>query len=394
MKTCLKFAAVAAIATTAWMPSASAEILAMVNYESKPADSLKSLKNAVAGQERQEGLAIIDVDPDSPNFGKILIDIPLPNDLVSHHLFYNRDMSKLYLTALGQPALHVIDMAQNPYRLKRIDTPGCLVQENIIFSADNKTWWVSCMGSDTVTQGNAETDEVIKNIALPQKYPHGITVHDGIDRLLTTSTVRASDLGDPGETILAIEASSGTPLDTYKVTNKESPSGEAPVEVLFVPGTSPAVAYVTNMFGGSLWTATWNKETGGFDTAEAAVYNPDEHGVPLEIYFNDDVSRLYVTTAKPGALHIYDISDDPAKPKHLKTIAIAEGSHHVAFTKDFKYGFVQNTLLNLPGMSDGEITVVDLEKQEVVARINTLKDAGFNPNSIVLLPEWNHLAGH
>ena len=26
--------------------------------------------------------------------------------------------------------------------------------------------------------------------------------------------------------------------------------------------------------------------------------------------------------------------------------------------------------------------------------LDTLKDAGFNPNSIVLLPEWNHLAGH
>ena len=45
-------------------------------------------------------------------------------------------------------------------------------------------------------------------------------------------------------------------------------------------------------------------------------------------------------------------------------------------------------------MSDGEITVIDLEKEEVVARIDTLKNMGLNPNLIVLLPEWNDPAGH
>ena len=58
------------------------------------------------------------------------------------------------------------------------------------------------------------------------------------------------------------------------------------------------------------------------------------------------------------------------------------------------YGFVQNALLNLPGMSDGSITVIDLEKGDVVARVETLKDTGNNPNSIVLMPKWNNLAGH
>lgn len=387
-------AALALFAGIAMAGSAHAEILAMLNYESKPADSLKSLKNVVAPQERREGIAIIDVDPNSPNFGKWLVDIPLPNDLIAHHLFYNRDMSKLYLTALGQPALHVIDMAQNPYRLKRIDTPGCLVQENIIFSADNKTWWVSCMGSDTVVEGNAGTDSVIRNISTPAPYPHGITVHDGIDVLLLSNTVRATDLGDPGEVISAIKASTGEALGTYKVSDKPSPSGEAPVEVLFVPGSNPPVAYVTNMFGGTLWSATWNAEAGDFEVAQLYDFAAEEAGVPLEMYFNDAVDRLYVTTAKPGKLHIFDISAGPDAPKHVKTLPAGEGAHHVAITKDEKLAFVQNALLNLPGMSEGTITVIDLEKQEVVANVETLKDMGLNPNSIVLLPEWNSLAGH
>ncbi|MGR3716532.1 MAG: YncE family protein [Thermohalobaculum sp.] len=78
----------------------------------------------------------------------------------------------------------------------------------------------------------------------------------------------------------------------------------------------------------------------------------------------------------------------------LKTIATGEGAHHVAFTKDGKYAFVQNSFLNLPGMADGLITVIDLAKGEAIASMDTLKNAGFNPNLIVLLPEWNAEAGY
>ena len=81
--------------------TASAHILAMVNYESKTEAGLRAhgIKNH---GKRKEGLAVIDVDPESWTFGKIVVDISLPPNLVGHHIFYNRDMSKLYLTALGQ----------------------------------------------------------------------------------------------------------------------------------------------------------------------------------------------------------------------------------------------------------------------------------------------------
>ena len=57
-------------------------------------------------------------------------------------------------------------------------------------------------------------------------------------------------------------------------------------------------------------------------------------------------------------------------------------------------GWVQNSLINLPGMSDGSITVVDLKQNKVIASIDALKNDGLNANCIVLLPKWNHLAGH
>jgi DNA-binding beta-propeller fold protein YncE len=373
---------------------ADAEVLALLNYESKSADALKAYKSPVPGQTRQEGIAVVDVNPASANYGKTVETIPLPSDLVAHHIFYNRDSSKAYVTALGKSELRVIDMSKRPFDAKVIAVPDCAVGEDVVFSEDNKTWYLTCMGSGKLIIGDALTDRPTKTIDLPRPYPHGIAVHNGIDRLLVTDTVRATDLKDAGESITVLEASTGNVLGTHKVSNKPSPSGEAPVEILFVPGSNPPVAYVTNMFGGTLWTASWNPQKRDFDVAQVFDFAPVKAGVPLEMYFNEKADRLYVTTAKPGHLHVFDISKNPGRPELLKSIPAAEGAHHVAFTKDGRFAYVQNSLLNLPGMSDGSITVVDLAKAEAVGSINSLKDSGFNPNSIVLLPQWNHLAGH
>lgn len=375
-------------------PFASAEILAMVNYETKSADSLKSLKSPIGPVARKEGIAIIDVDPKSKNYGKIMKDIALPPDLVAHHIFYNHDMSKAYITALGKTELRVMDMKAKDYPITVVNVPSCSVGENIVFSEDHKKWFLSCMGSQTMVVGDAKTDQPISSIKVAAPYPHGIATHAGIDRTLLTSTVRASDLGDAGEVISAVETSTGKVLGTYKMSNKPSPSGEAPVEVVFVPGSKPAMAYVTNMFGGTLWTMTWSPEKKDFNVAQVHDFAAQKAGVPLEIYFNKNASRMYVTTAKPGQMHIFDIAGKPGQPKLLKSIATAEGAHHVAFTKDGKYAFVQNTLLNLPGMSDGAITVIDLKTETVVSSMDTLKNMGMNPNSMVLLPKWNDLMGH
>jgi len=356
-----------------------AEILAMLNYETKPEQLA-----------RKEGLAVIDVDPKSPTFGKILMDIPLPPDLVAHHIYFNRDKSKAYITALGKSVLHVLDLARFPYRMKTVAVPDCQVSEDVVFSENNRTWYLTCMGSSNVIIGDAMTDRPMKTLSSPSgpafiRYPHGISIHNGIDRIIITSTVRASDLGDPGETVTVLEVSSGTVLSTHKVSLKPSPSGEAPVEVMFLPHANPPVAYITNMFGGTLWMAVWNLSSKSFDFRQVDDFNPRGFGVPLEMEHNRKGDRLYVTTAKPGHVNIYDVTN-PQQPKFLKAIPTAQGAHHLVFSPDERYLFVQNSFINLPGMRDGSITVIDVEKGEPIASVDTLKNQGLNPNSIVLLP--------
>jgi hypothetical protein len=76
--------------------------------------------------------------------------------------------------------------------------------------------------------------------------------------------------------------------------------------------------------------------------AQAFDFATVKAGVPLEMYFNGKADRFYVTTAKPGHLHVFDIAGNPGKPKLLKSIPAAEGAHHVGITKDELFAFVQN----------------------------------------------------
>ena len=365
---------------------ASAEMLALLNYESKPDQPV-----------RREGIAIMDIDPESSDFGKILMEIPLPADLVAHHIFFNRDRSKAYITALGKSLLHVIDLTSFPYRLRAIPVPDCKVGEDLVVSEDNKTWYLTCMGSSNVIMGDAVNDRPIKTVSAAQPadafilYPHGIAIHNGIDRVLITSTVKP-DMSESGETVTVLEASTGKVLSTHKISTKPSPANSAPVEVMFAPNANPPVVHITNMLEGTLWAGVWDPKTQAFSFYQVDDFGPRQQGMPLEMMYNGKGDRLYVTTAKPGFVNLYD-NTDPRQPKFLKAIPAAPGAHHTVLSPDERYLFVQNSLLNLEGMSDGSITVIDLTKDTVLGSINTLKAQGFNPNCIMLLPNHFQKAG-
>ncbi len=362
--------------------SVSAEMLALINYESKADQPV-----------RREGIAIMEIDPESADFGKILMEIPLPPDLVAHHIFYNRDRTKAYVTALGKSVLQVVDLTVFPYRLRTIHVPDCEVGEDLAVSDDNRTWYLTCMGSSNVIVGDAVTDRPIKAISAPAPakafiaYPHGIAIHNGIDRILVTSTEKP-DMSEVGDTVTVLEASTGTVLSTHVIASTPSPAKSAPVEIAFSPNASPPVVHITNMMEGTLWAGVWNPESKAFSFYQVDDFGTRGQGMPLEMLYNAKGDRLFVTTAKPGFVNLYDNSD-PRHPKYLKTIAAAAGAHHSVLSPDERYLFVQNSLLNLEGLSDGSITVIDLKQDKILRSIDTLKAQGFNPNCIMPLP--NHL---
>ncbi|MBE0532049.1 MAG: YncE family protein [Rhodospirillales bacterium] len=362
--------------------TAQAEQTALVLYETKGQQAI-----------RQEGIAFVELDPKAPDYGRVLAQIPLPPDVVSHHIFYNPTRDRAYITSLGRPELWVLDVTRFPYRTKVVPVPGCDVGEDLAFSKAQNRWYLTCMGSSVVIVGDAKTDKVLDILPLPAPYPHGITVHDGIDRMLVTSTINPKDPKDAGESIVVIQPSTGKVLSTHKVSDKPSPSGTAPVEAFFVPGTEPPVAYITNMNEGRIWIAEWQPKKKTFSFRGNFDFAAIGQGVPLEVYFNAAGDRAYVTTALPGHLNAFDISD-PRAPRHLYAVEAAGGAHHLVFSPDGNRAYVQNSLINIPGMNDGSISVIDLVAGKKLASIDTLKDAGLTINTIMLTPEAEDSHAH
>lgn len=381
MKRHLLPAAIAgAIALTG--PAARAEQTALVLYETKGTQPL-----------RQEGLAFLELDPAAPDYGRILARIDLPHDLVGHHLFHNPARDRVYLTSLGRSELWVFDVTTFPYRPKVVEVPGCVVGEDVTFSEALGRWYLSCMGSSAVVVGDAETDAVLRVLSLPEPWPHGITVHDGLDRILVTSTSNPTDFSQRGETVTVLKASTEKVLSTHKVSNRPSPSGAEPVEIFFVPGVEPPLAYVTNVTEGTLWTAEWQPDEGEFAFRRAFDFASLDQGMPLEVYFAPGGERAYVTTALPGHLDAFDISD-PKTPRHLWAAPAAPGAHHLVFSPDGTRAYVQNGLANIEGINDGSISVIDLETGTTVDSIDTFRDAGLTVNMIAPTPEAEDLHTH
>ncbi len=68
----------------------------------------------------------------------------------------------------SKAVLHVMDLKRFPYRLTAVPVPECTVPEGVVVSPDNKTWFLTCMGSHNVVVGDAVTDRPLKVIDVAQ----------------------------------------------------------------------------------------------------------------------------------------------------------------------------------------------------------------------------------
>lgn len=85
----------------------------------------------------------------------------------------DNDLTKAHSTSLGKEILYLIGVTEMPFRPRPVPTPGRGVQENIILSDDNKTCYLTCMGTSNVVVGDAVEDNVIVIIDMPGTYPQG-----------------------------------------------------------------------------------------------------------------------------------------------------------------------------------------------------------------------------
>ncbi len=347
--------------------------------------------------DTKHSVAIVELDPESDNFGDIIQDFEFEGlEHPLHHLYYS-PTGRLYATGLDSKcSLAEIKLVRDVSGAPLIkdstclDTQGQQVGEDIMWHTSNgkEYMFVTFMAGRGLEQADGgsvgvfdpHTNELVKIIEARKSevaegkpyimYPHGISAYG--DRMVVASTVHADLATGVGNSITIIDLNTLEPIETITIED-EKPVGfpSSPVEVLFirpsiVENVQPGVL-VNTMFGFETWFVAFNETDKSFAKPEK-IYSGVEQGtgVPLEFYGTKD--ELFISHAIPGLVKRYQLSSLPKLVSSGPDIKAELGAHHMIFypsSSGRKLIAVQNNLLNLGNAKDNDPTDVDF-----IAKVN------------------------
>jgi DNA-binding beta-propeller fold protein YncE len=360
----------------------------------------------------KDGIALVDLNPESQDFGRIIQRQGIDEGVLTHHVYWNHDESRLYTTALGGSNLYevILDQGRDGVpritRIVPIDTGGNLVGEDMFFTRDNRRFYVTFLGGQggekagSVGVFNARTNHLIETIQAPMPedpasgqpfimHPHGISANEDLGLLMVTSDAHPELPIEIGNTVTTIDLATNKPIKTQLVADSWEDLSE-PVEVLLLRDGLPPFALVTTLSGGDIWVAPYDQASGTFAAFVKQVEGSDQGlGVALEFYIytsHHGEQELYVTFGVPGIINVYSLDRLPELPLK-RTLPAEPGAHHMAFFETEsgrELVVVQNNLLNLEGLNAGTLQVIDIHSGEVIKTLDMPAEYGLMPESI----EW------
>jgi hypothetical protein len=357
-------------------------------------------------QGGEDGVLLLDLDPESEAFGTILDRLALGTGVVPHHLYFNQEQDRLYTSALGGPFLYEIKLQTDEHgvpsfeRAEVIDTGDNQVGEDIYFTEDGSTFFMTFLtghGGDrggSVGVFDAVSHELMDDIVAPESagapfilYPHGISANEELGLMMVTSDAHPDGVSGVGNTVTLIDIETREPLDTYLVADDTSDLTET-VEVLMLRDDLPPYTLVSTVSDASIWVSGYDENTERFGTFERRFDGRDEGlGVALEFYIHarpGGEQELYVSFAHPGAVLVFGLDELPRLPLR-RTIEAAPGAHHMVFfeTRSGRDAIViQNNLINIDGLNEGTLTVHDTLTGELIGEVDLPATEQLLPESI------------
>jgi hypothetical protein len=358
----------------------------------------------------KDGVALIDLNPESEHFGQILERTEIGEGVLPHHLYFDTKEERLYTTALSGANLYelILDRGRDGVptisRVVPIDTGGNLVGEDMYFTRDGSRYYVTFMGGQGNEKGgsvgvfDARTNRLLEVIQAPVPddpasgtpfimHPHGISANEAIGRLMVTSTNDPVAVRTIGNTVTEIDLATNQVLRTHLVADGPDDLS-LPVEVLLLRDDLPPYALVTTVNGGDIWVAPYDSTTGEFGRFVKQVDGSDQGlGVALEFYIHTNhhgEKELYVSFGAPGVVNVYGLDALPTLPLK-RTLRAAPGAHHMAFFQTEsgrELVVVQNNLLNLDQLNAGSLMVLDTHTGELLGTVAMAAQHGLMPESI------------
>ncbi|HWB80424.1 MAG TPA: hypothetical protein VG755_35915 [Nannocystaceae bacterium] len=349
-----------------------------------------------------DGILLVDLDPQSPAFGTIIQRVDIGTGVLPHHLYWNRDHTRLYATALGGERLYEIHLTAGEMpgidNIEALDVGDNVVAEDIYFTEDGSRFYVTFMGGqgaavdgsvgvfDATT--NALTNTILAPMGAPNDpfviWPHGISASEEMGFLVVTQTV-APDMSGAGNTITTIDLATDTPIETFLVSTADDVFN-VPVEVLALREGLDPYMLVTTLGTGDIWIAPYDMDGPG-EFTQAVVGADTEIGSALEMYVRENskgVRELFVSFGTPGLVNVYGLDMLPELPL-LRTLDAAAGSHHIVFFESSdgtELAVIENNLLNLDGLNAGTLTIRDVNDNTLAGEIDLPTSDGLMVESI------------
>ena len=310
-------------------------------------------------------LAVVDFDPASAGYGKVVSSLPLPGEGATgnepHHVGLSADGKTLACGGLlsvlkGQKEVFFFDVSNpaKPSFLSASDPPKSSVTDEF-YPLANGGFLVTMMGGPAgmhpgrVVEYNAAREIVAEHPSEPPMDgfdPHGISVRPEKNLMVT------SDFICPASTLAATPGDLGLrgSVRVWDFAGRKIlrsimlPSAGGTIDVRLIPRDSAGRAYTAGMIDDKLYLLDTTAGTAKpvFDFSSIT-----KGGWPQLIRMTADGKRLFITMNMAGKVAMLDTTD-PASPKLLKALDLGKdsGPHYLALTHDEKRLVVSDYFLN------------------------------------------------
>ena len=326
-----------------------------------------------ATRQEPDFLAVIDFDPKSSTYGKVLKTVPLPppgnTGNEPHHCHTSADQTILACGGLlsvlkGQNDIFFFDItdARNPTFIKSARAPQSSITDDFL-PLPNGGFLVTNMGSASGGPGGrvVEFDKALNVVAEhPSVLPaDGKFNPHGLDADFSRNVFVTSDFVNPASTLNIVPGplelrSSVRFWDLSSRTITRSvflPDNAGTMDVKLIPGDSHGRAVTVNMFTGVMYSV--DPTDGSYDVAfdmsdiEPHVETPVPGGMPGLLAVPHGRQTVITATFMAGQVAMLDMSN-PKKFKQLSVVSFGEntGPHSIHLTHDDKRLVVTDYFLN------------------------------------------------
>ena len=310
-------------------------------------------------------VAVIDFDPSSAQYGKVLATVPFPASSASgnepHHIGLSSDGRTLACGGLlsvlkGQKEIFFFDVTRPaaPRFIRAVDPPLSAITDEF-HALPGGGFLVTMMGGPQghhpgrVVEFNSALQLVAEHPKNPPDdgfNPHGISVRPELNLMVT------SDFICPSTTLHAVPGGLDLrgsirvwSLQSRKIVKTIAiPDAGGTIDVQLIPGDRRARAYTAGMLDDKLYLVDTRagRARPVFDFSTIA-----KGGWPQLMRMTRDGTRLFVSMNVAGRVAMLDTSD-PARPTLLATadLGVDSGPHYLTLTRDERRLVVSDYFLN------------------------------------------------